>query len=248
MTPTPVVSIIVPTLNRRTLLALAVESIQAQSFANWELLIVDDRSTDGTAPYVSGIGDSRVHLISRTDIRGIASARNEGAQRARGAWLAFLDSDDVWKPHKLATQLAALEREGREWTFSDVDTVDEQGGLLDRRSHVASVGCGDVLGTLLTTQVGASISTLVVSARLFGELGGFDPDPALPEDYDLVLRLAAGHEPVVVREALASIRIHGARRVNDDQYMMFALAYRRFLGRGGSRRHRRLAHRMRSGH
>lgn len=96
---TPAVSIILPVYNRRHVLQRAIDSVVAQSFEDWELVVVDDGSTDGTPESLAG-SDSRIRLIRQTN-RGAAAARNRGIAEARGQFIAFLDSDDAWLPHFL---------------------------------------------------------------------------------------------------------------------------------------------------
>ena len=95
----PEVSIIMPTFNRRDIITRAIDSIRRQTFVDWELIIVDDGSSDGTAEAVSGL-DERIRLI-RQENQGCYVARNAGLRVAAGRWLAFMDSDDEWLPHFL---------------------------------------------------------------------------------------------------------------------------------------------------
>ena len=102
------ISVIIPTHNRRELLAGAVESVRAQTFRDWDLLIVDDGSDDGTDRDWSDPGDPRIRYL-RTERKGVSAARNLGIQQAKSPWIGFLDSDDTWLPKKLEIQLSALE-------------------------------------------------------------------------------------------------------------------------------------------
>src|SRR5690348_17042411 len=104
----PPVSIVIPTYNRAHLLPRAVASVQAQTCADWELIVVDDGSTDSTIADVTAMAgaDPRIRLAVNTGRRGPAGARNAGIAVARAPWVAFLDSDDSWGPGKLARFLA----------------------------------------------------------------------------------------------------------------------------------------------
>jgi hypothetical protein len=113
---TPRISIVMPTYNRRDTILRSVASVRAQSFADWELLVVDDGSTDGTADVLQGI-DSRLRLI-RQDNRGVAGARNTGLAAARGSLIAFLDSDDEWTPHHLGVATAFFADHPEEHAFT----------------------------------------------------------------------------------------------------------------------------------
>ena len=103
----PLVSIVVPTYNRLAYLRQAVQSVFDQTYRQWELIVVDDGSTDGTAAYVASLG-GRVRALTLPRRGGAARARNAGVGAARGAYVAFLDSDDLWLPEKLAIQMAGL--------------------------------------------------------------------------------------------------------------------------------------------
>jgi glycosyltransferase involved in cell wall biosynthesis len=106
----PLVSIVLPTFDRMRCLPTAVLSIQSQTMADWELIVVDDGSTDGTDDWIRGLSEPRLRYV-RHDHRGnIAAARNIGLDAARGTWIAFLDSDDRWRPHKLVLQMERLAR------------------------------------------------------------------------------------------------------------------------------------------
>ena len=104
MSPAPRVSIVMPTYNRKDTIRRAIDSVLQQRFADWELLIVDDGSTDGTKELVAGI-DPRVRVIVQEN-RGVAGARNRALAEVRGGLVAFLDSDDAWTPHHLALATA----------------------------------------------------------------------------------------------------------------------------------------------
>src|SRR4051812_7778207 len=99
MTSEPLVSIVLPTYNRADVIGRAIDSVRAQTFLDWELLVIDDGSTDGTADVVTGI-DQRVRLLRQPN-GGTYVARNYGLVQARGRYLTFLDSDDAWLPHFL---------------------------------------------------------------------------------------------------------------------------------------------------
>ena len=102
------VSVIVPTFNRRSFLQTAVSSVLSQTFRDFELLIVDDGSSDGTEEAFHSSGDARLRYLSQGR-RGVSAARNRGIREARFDWISFLDSDDAWQPTKLARQIEVLE-------------------------------------------------------------------------------------------------------------------------------------------
>jgi glycosyltransferase involved in cell wall biosynthesis len=104
----PKVSIIVPTYNRATYILEAIDSVQKQTYSNWELLVVDDGSTDNTVDLINQVKDERVQLHRTATRLGITGTRNEGLRKTNGELIAFIDSDDLWAPAKLEKQVAAL--------------------------------------------------------------------------------------------------------------------------------------------
>jgi glycosyltransferase involved in cell wall biosynthesis/GT2 family glycosyltransferase len=127
--PSPTVSVVIPTYNRARWLPETVASVLAQTAPPLEIIIVDDGSTDDTLEVCSGF-PGPVRCI-RQDNRGVGAARNRGAAEARGQWIAFLDSDDLWTPDKLEVQLAALHETGADWSITDCQVMDLHGRTLD---------------------------------------------------------------------------------------------------------------------
>ena len=123
----PMVSVIIPTFNRAALVREAVASVKAQTYRDYEILVVDDASTDDTREALAA--GREVRVLRQADRRGVAAARNRGIAAARGEWLAFLDSDDLWLPEKLARQMAYL-----------ADQPDLS--LLHHHQQVTSLSCG----------------------------------------------------------------------------------------------------------
>ena len=108
--PSPKVSVIVPTHNRADLIEYSIRSVLAQTYPDFELLVVDNGSTDSTRSVVDGIGDPRIRYIYQENSGGPAGPRNTGIRESRGEYVAFLDSDDLWVPTKLARQVEVLEK------------------------------------------------------------------------------------------------------------------------------------------
>lgn len=254
----PLFSVIIPSYNRRHLLAEAVASVSAQSLGDWELLIVDDGSDDGTAEAFAEHQDPRVRLLVRPHNGIIGQVRNVGARHARGRYLAFLDSDDLWYPTKLEAQHAAFGRTGATWSYTGYDVVSSEGGRVlgvYRPRGLSGAGEALLLG-LLTTDISAATSSLAFERRVFERLGGFSDHYRSREDIDLVLRMAEAGEPrVEVAETLASIREHGRRSDfgERDPCDRSALVYEHFLERHPragvvSRRARAVARRVLAGH
>ena len=201
----PLVSVIIPTYNRGALVHEAIASVLAQSYAPLELIVVDDGSTDATA---ASLRSARALRLVRQDHTGMpGQARNAGARVARGAYLAFLDSDDLWLPHKLADQVAAAQAAGdainhtrERWLRGG--RVISQRGQRHRRS-----------GDLFADSLGKCIigpSTVLLRREVFEEAGGFREDLEVAEDYELWLRLTARHQVgYLERESVIKRAGHG---------------------------------------
>jgi glycosyltransferase involved in cell wall biosynthesis len=209
----PTVSVIIPTYDREALLREAVASVRAQTYEDWELIVADDGSTDGTRAYLAAIDDARVRPLLLEHRGDTISARQAALDVARGRWIAFLDSDDAWLPDKLSRQLACLAEHSRcRWSYTGYHLVDVAGAPLPPRDPAADrAPSGWILAPLLTFAASASIVTLLVERALLAEIGGFDPAFPIRGDYELVLRLAAHGEACALAESLAAIRVHDGR-------------------------------------
>ncbi len=113
------VSVIMPSFNTGEYIAASVESVLAQTYPNWELLIVDDCSTDNTTEVICRYQDPRIILLKNKTNSGAALSRNYALREAKGRWIAFLDSDDTWEPKKLEKQLRFMQENGYAFTFTD---------------------------------------------------------------------------------------------------------------------------------
>lgn len=192
----PSVSVIIPTFNRSRLLINAVESVLAQTYADYELIVVDDGSTDDTArilgPYMG-----RVRYVYQEN-RGASGAQNHGIELATGRWISILASDDVWLPTKLERQVHALTTLGdgfgacfTDCTYAGDPTLTasafEQAGF-NPRSDFGPLD--DPVTHVLAKHPVIWVQSLLVHRRLIEELGGFDEALLVTEDTDLLFRLA----------------------------------------------------------
>lgn len=235
---TPAVSIIVPTFNRLQFLPAAFESAFAQSFTDWELIVADDGSDGDTRTYLRSLDDPprvRVLWLAHSGKPGVA--RNAALRAARGEYVAFLDSDDLWLPQKLATQVARLKRRPEcRWSYTRFAQVDAAGELrLAADPGSSPVPSGWILERLLKDETVIALPSVVVTRELLQEVGGFDEALAMCEDDDLWLRLAAASEIDGVDAALTLIRRHGQHSGSDvvawqDRRRVFAKALRAHRG------------------
>ncbi|MHC0439595.1 glycosyltransferase family 2 protein [Flavobacterium sp. 3-210] len=129
------VSIIVPTYNTEKFIRLTIESVQNQTYKNWEMILADDASTDKTVAIIEEFAqkDSRIKLFKSLENRGNGFARNNALEKATGKYIAYLDADDLWFPEKLEKQIEFLKTNNQYFTFSFYDSIDEEGNDLNRR-------------------------------------------------------------------------------------------------------------------
>ena len=184
------ISVIIPTHNRRELLAGAVESVRAQTFRDWDLLIVDDGSDDGTDRDWSDPGDPRIRYL-RTERKGVSAARNLGIQQAKSPWIGFLDSDDTWLPRKLEIQLSALESQPGYLAVHSDEIWIRRGRRVNPKKIHRKYG-GWVYRYSLPRCV-ISPSSILIARELLDRCGMFDEDFPVCEDYELWLRMFARH-------------------------------------------------------
>lgn len=131
----PLVSIITPLYNAESFIEQTLKSVQAQSYSHWEHIIIDDVSTDGSAAIVSSHAakDGRISLHTNSENQGAAFSRNHATQIAKGDYIAFLDSDDLWHPEKLAIQIAFMQARDCAVSFTSYLHMDEAGNPLNKR-------------------------------------------------------------------------------------------------------------------
>jgi glycosyltransferase involved in cell wall biosynthesis len=201
-TTRPLVSVIIPTRDRLPMLREAVDSARAQTYARCEIVVLDDGSGDGTWDWLRTQPDLRALRFERP--RGPSAARNAAARAARGELLAFLDSDDLFLPHKLRRQVALLQADPRLPLCHSNETWLRDGRELSQKPRHEKRG-GWIFEHLLPL-CRISPSAAVIRARVFlDQLGGFDEELEVAEDYELWLRLCCRHpvgfvdEPLVIK-------------------------------------------------
>ncbi len=210
MTDRPTVSVVIPAFNRADTIRAAVGSVLAQTYADFELLVVDDGSTDGTMAALDGVSDPRLRPLANPRNLGVSAARNTGIAQARGIWVAFQDSDDEWLPEKLEKQMARIAVMGAGcvggycgMTIVGAPMAGGAPAMAERYFPDATFGLreGDILEALLRTSL-ISTQTLVARRDLLEKLGGFDETLPALVDWDCVLRLARLGPFAFVDEAL----------------------------------------------
>ena len=218
----PTVSIVLPTFNRLKHLRPAVDSVFAQTFTDWELIIADDGSEGETAAYLETLAQlPQVTVLRLPHTGNLGALRNTAWQAGRGEYIAFLDSDDVWLPEKLAAQVASLERHpARGWSHTSFAVIDESGGLFTgAHARWWSAAEGWVLEGLIKMEAVIAIPSVIVRRQLLERVGGFDDSLRVCEDYDLWLRVAGLSEIDSVPETLLYKRTHRESYYNDTMVL-----------------------------
>ena len=197
----PKVSVVIPTYERAGKVQKTIDSVLAQTFSDVEVIVVDDGSSDGTGQMVTEKYGERIRYYYQVN-QGVSVARNRGVEEARGEWIAFLDSDDLWEPDKLELQLKALEQLGPQCgaCYTDVHLLNYpekrtffQLGEQSYR-HEGPIGVSTEALRLLVRPGGAGmvicLSSLLVRADVIKRTGGFDPTLLYSQDSQFMFRLA----------------------------------------------------------
>ncbi|HEU5243650.1 MAG TPA: glycosyltransferase family 2 protein, partial [Gaiellaceae bacterium] len=216
----PAVSVIIPAYNAEASLARAISSVQRQTFQDFELVVVDDGSTDGTADVVRAFGGVR---YVRGSHRGEAGARNLGLEEATAELVAFVDADDEWLPEKLAHQIAFMERSGSSFSYTDAFMVRD--GTRVRYSTLARPRSGEILSPLIEDWLDEAflIPTEVMASRaLLRSVGGFEEGLPTPGhvDYGLWLKLAIRHTRFDYLDEPLAVYYRGHESVSSDALEM----------------------------
>ena len=185
------VSVIIPTCNRAAFLRTALASVLSQTFADFEIIVVDDASKDDTSEVVKGFKEKSIHYIRHEKNQGGAVARNTGIAHSQSDYLAFLDDDDEWESTKLALQMDLFNKCSPKvgLVYTGCRTIDRATGkLLGQRTPTQR---GDLSTNMLRENCIGSTSSTLVRRACFEEVGVFDETLPSFQDYDLWIRLAA---------------------------------------------------------
>ena len=181
----PLVSVIMATYNSEEYVRQSIASVREQSEGDWELLVTDDCSTDGTLSHLRELAqdDPRISVLRLDANQGPAVARNNSIENARGRYIAFLDSDDLWRPRKLETQLKFMRASHAPFSYTAYSKIDSEGRFLAERMDVPNSVCYERL--LKTCDI--CCSTVIYDTEHFGKV--FMPLLRKRQDYGLWLRL-----------------------------------------------------------
>jgi glycosyltransferase involved in cell wall biosynthesis len=216
----PIVSVVLPTFNRLKFLRPAVESVFAQTFTDWELVIADDGSDSETGEYLRSLANRpRVVVMWLSHTGRPAMVRNAALSRAAGEYIAFLDSDDLWAASKLEQQVGTLRARGNcRWCYTAFLRVDAGGTPLPEEARRPWVPYeGEIFEQVVTGRASIRTPSVLAARRLLEQAGGFDEELLSAEDYDLWLRLALYSEVAIVDEPLVYVRYHEENHTREWQ-------------------------------
>lgn len=207
----PTVSVIITTYNRAHLLGRAVESVLKQTYHDFEIIIVDDCSSDDTKEIVRGFKDHRLRYIRHEQNRGNAISRNSGIYSARGKYIAFIDDDDEWLPNKLKLQVNRMEESPEDVAliYTGSRRIADNREIGTRLPEMR----GYVLEGMLTGNCLDNASTLLVRNSVFRIVGFFDENRLRGVDSDLIRRISREYKVDFVDEILVNIYVDSPNRM-----------------------------------
>ena len=227
------ISIIIPTYNRAQHLKKAIDSVLAQSHKDFELIVVDDGSTDNTAELVGSYSHDIIYL--KQDNQGPAAARNRGIEMARYNLLAFLDSDDWFAENKLAKQLKAMQMNSTFRISHTNETWFRNGKILNQK-HKHKKNSGDIFEQSLQL-CAVSMSTVMLKKKVFEDHGLFDEEFPCCEDYEFWLRVSTEEkfllleEPLTLKDGGRGDQVSTIFRTGMDKFRIQAIIKILALGR-----------------
>ena len=209
------VSVIIPTYNRSELLKKAVESLENQSHQNFEIIIIDDCSTDDTAEVVKEMNDERILYLRHDTNKGGSEARNTGIKQATGSFIGFLDSDDQWLPDKLERQLKQFEGQPDVGVvYTGVQVIDEHNQPTRK---IVPAYKGGILPKLFESNCIDTTSSVLVKREVLDQVQGFDASLPSCQDWDLYIRLAQVTKFDFVKESLVLFYHHSGERITTNK-------------------------------
>ncbi len=210
----PIVSVIIPTYNRKAMLKRALGSVLNQTFQDIEVIIVDNASVDGTEAFVHSIQDPRICYIRHETNKGGPAARNTGIKSAKASLIALLDDDDEWFPEKLAQQVEKFNQVSANTglIYTSAEIYDES------RQKILNINPTGFRGQVYTRVLLGTIfgsATVLIKRECFDKVGVFDENLSSCQDWDMWLRIARFFEFDYVNEVLARVNMHGEQISTD---------------------------------
>lgn len=197
------VSVIIPTYNRGYIIERAIASVQNQTYSEIEILIVDDGSTDNTQDLISKISDNRIRYIKNPKNCGVSHTRNLGIAASKGKYIAFQDSDDIWKPEKLQKQMERITKEDYGMVYCSFEREFQDGTVVyyPPKEIPIQEKQGDIFQSLLRKNL-ISTQTMLIKKEVLNQVGYFNEGMSNLEDYELALRIAKHFKIGIVEEPL----------------------------------------------
>ena len=206
------VSVIMPSYNTAAYISASIKSVLAQTYSNWELIIVDDCSTDNTDEIVAEfLVDKRIRYFKNTQNSGAALTRNRALREAKGEWIAFLDSDDIWLPEKLEKQIEFMKKNNYVFSYHDFEKIDEAGKSLG----VTVTGPEIVTRSMMYNYGYPGCLTFMYNAKFMGLVQ--IKDIKKNNDYAILLKLCKKADCYLLKESLARYRIR-KKSISHDKF------------------------------
>jgi glycosyltransferase involved in cell wall biosynthesis len=216
----PLVSVIMNCYNSEEYLALAIESVIAQTYTNWELIFWDNQSTDKSAAILKSFSDPRLKYFYAPEHTSLGFARNLAFNEAKGEWCGILDCDDLWHAEKLEYQMDDTRiTEGVGVIFTDYNIISSDGTIKRASTKEGKLYDGDVFDEIFTEEFTVCWPTVLFRASALMEIGSFKGYKYL-EDLDVLLRLAERYKFNFVNRKLASYRVHSEQASVNFQIML----------------------------
>ena len=216
------VSVITPAYNSARYIGETIRSVLSQTYEQWEMIVVDDGSEDETASVVTGFDEKRIRCIRHSEKRGVAEARNTALRYARGRWIAFLDSDDLWEPQKLERQLDFMQEHGYGFSYTNYIEVDEEaqptGRLVTGPRHIGKrLMYGYCWPGCLTVMYDTQLTGLIQTA-----------DINITDDYAIWLKVVQKADCYLLTETLGRHRCRSGSLSHRSVFYKTACHYRLF--------------------
>ncbi len=225
----PAVSVIIPTFNREKFIGAAIQSILEQTFQDFEIIVVDDGSTDGTAEVVKSYPTDKLRYIYQKNC-GRSNARNLALHLAKGRYIAFLDSDDLYLPGKLELQVSYMEEHPEVgMIYTSAYCMDENGNPINH--YYEAQASGKIYNQIaFFVPVTITLPTVMARREVFDEIGGFDEDMERFEDTDMWRRISRRFFIGAISEPTCKLRTHSDNSLiaQDPQKIVAALGYYAF--------------------
>lgn len=220
----PKVSVIMPTYNRADFIKESILSVLKQNFKNLEIIIVDDGSSDNTRQIINSIKDERIIYIYQKN-KGRSAARNKAIEVARGKYLAFLDSDDLFMPGKIKKQFEFLEKNlDYGMVYTSALNINEKGEVMD--VDYKATKSGNIYQDIaFYIPLVITLPTVMVKKKIVVSLHGFDEKMRRFEDTDMWRRIAKRYRIYAMKEPLTKIRAHRGNRMEHPEKLIRALDY-----------------------